>query len=99
MSILIKGMKMPKTHPLTITIYPNGQVLSETVGSKDIHGEAVSVPPHGRLGDLDELKAKVKKEDSGYELSSFGDGMWTAFQSVYQYIDAAPTIIPAEVET
>lgn len=56
----------------------------------------VHVQPHGRLGDLDELKTKIKKEDSGYELNSFGDGMFTAFRSVYQCIDNAPTIIPAE---
>ena len=49
MSILIKSMEMPKTYPLTVTIYPDGQVLSETCGARDIHGEAVPVPPHGRL--------------------------------------------------
>jgi hypothetical protein len=43
MNILIKGMEMPKTHPLTVTIYPDGQVLSETVGAKDVHGTAVHV--------------------------------------------------------
>lgn len=58
----------------------------------------VSVPQHGRLGDLDELKIKIKKEDNAYGFDSYGDGMYDAFQSVYQCIDAAPTIIPASEE-
>jgi hypothetical protein len=49
MGIYIKGMEMPTTYPLTVTIYPDGQVLSETVGAKDKHGIAIHVPPHGRL--------------------------------------------------
>ena len=56
----------------------------------------VAAPPHGRVGDLDELKAKIKKEDNAYGFDSYGDGMYDAFQSVYQCIDAQPTIIPAE---
>lgn len=83
MSILIKGMEMPKTHPLTVTIYPDGQVLSETVGAKDKHGIAVPVPPHGRFGDLDELEAEMRRKTN----NSFCINM----------ICKAPTIIPAEI--
>ena len=97
MSILINGMEMPINEPLLVKINPDGSVskLWRDVFLEYANCKAAPVPPHGRLGDLDELKVKIKKEDSGYELSSFGDGMWTAFQSVYRCIDAAPTIIPA----
>lgn len=86
-SIYIKGMGMPKTYPLIVTIYPNGQVLSETVGVKDKHGFAVRVPPHGRC--IDE-KSIVPKD--GYIIA---DGIVCI--PVKDIINA-PTIIPASVE-
>ena len=93
MSVLIKGMKMPKTHPLTVTIYPDGQVLSETVGAKDIHGEAVPVPKHGRLGDLDEVYKDALTQVSLSFISCSKEQSAMAVASVIRY---APTIIPAE---
>ena len=80
------NMEIPTTYPLTVTIYPDGQVLSETVGAKDIHGKAVSVPPHGRLGDLDELK------------TAFPCGESIRTESVRATIDHMPTIIQASTE-
>lgn len=81
------NIEMPTTYPLTVTIYPNGQVLSETVGAKDIHGEAVPVPePHGRLGDLDELK------------TAFPCGEYVRTESVRATIDHIRTVIPASEE-
>lgn len=53
--ILIRGMEMPITYPLKVTIYPDGQVLSETVGAKDKHGFAVHVSLHGDLIERDAL--------------------------------------------
>lgn len=97
MSIIITGMDMPTSRcAVTLKVWPDGEVeiIDEDGEWKVV--KAIPVPPHGRLGDLDELKVKIKKEDSGYELNSFGDGMWTAFQSVYRCIDAAPTVIPAD---
>lgn len=61
MGVYIKGMEMPKTYPLTVTIYPDGQVLSETVGAKDKHGIAVPVPPHGDLVDRDALSKSLDR--------------------------------------
>ena len=56
MSVLIKGMEMPKT-PLLVCIYPNG-ICSDEEGKTY---RAVSVPPHGRLIDADALREEVKK--------------------------------------
>ena len=94
MDIYIKGMEMPKDgcHHM-ICIYANGTV---STGGKEY--TAIPVPPHGRLGDLDELKMKIKKEDNAYGFDSYRDGMYNAFQSVYQRINDAPTIIPASIE-
>lgn len=87
MGVYIKGMEMPRTHPLTITIYPNGQVLSETVGAKDIHGDAVPVPPHGRLIDADAL---LNDKGVGTQIAGWGK---MYHETAIEY---APTIIPVE---
>ena len=96
--IYIKGISMPNGGTLKIEIgYDADKHPMALTENHDVF-DVVPVPEHGRLGDLDELKTKIKKEDSGYELNSFGDGMWTAFRSVYQCIDTTPTIIPADKE-
>ena len=61
MSIYIKGVNMPKNHNyITITIWPNGIASyalhdrgESLVDFKNV--EAISVPPHGRLIDVDVL--------------------------------------------
>ena len=55
MSILIKGMEMPKDEEmLCINIYPDGKVcINLDLECKRI-ANAVPVPPHGRLIDADE---------------------------------------------
>lgn len=89
MSILIKGMEMPETHPLTVTIYPDGRMLSETVGAKDKHGIAVPVPPHGRLIDADKLCLS-----SGFSTATeYGMGRSDQIEAIKSN---APTIIQAE---
>lgn len=58
---------------------------------------AVPVPPHGRLGDLDEL-AKTFREDADDDWNKFATPInWSdAFSDVADMVDDAPTIIPAE---
>lgn len=58
-SILIDDMKMPKS-PVLFCIHPDGKVFADLEGGWREY-KAVPVPPHGRLGDLDELKMKIKK--------------------------------------
>ena len=51
MSILIKGMEMPKDVPLLIQVSPNGRV--KLYNTKRTILTAVEVKPHGRLEDAD----------------------------------------------
>lgn len=87
MSVLIKGMEMPKAgNWKTIRIYYDG-TCAEPNWQGDcryMHGcEAVSVPPHGRLIDGDALaKLEVIPSDN-----------W-----VFRAIEKVPTIIEAEEE-
>lgn len=85
--ILIKGLDMPtKGNPLTVLIYPDG-----TATWKDHEYQAVPVPPHGRLGDLDRL-AKVMCE--GLAPSERDSGFKTPVD-ILRAIANAPTIIPS----
>ena len=85
MGVYLSNIEMPRTHPITVEIYPDGTVLSKTVGRMDIHGTAVLVPPHGDLID----KKTVNLEDGPYEYQD-----WVEW-ALEQYLNA-PTIIPAE---
>ena len=91
MSILIKGMEMPKEKKITLTIFPDGRVYENHGerlwghGKDCIPWKAVPVPPHGRLIDADALR--YWSDDSAM----------IAFDYVTRsQINAAPTIIPAE---
>jgi len=84
MSVLIKGMKMPKDREKIVFIFPDGVVH---VVEKDTPVfEAVPVPPHGRLIDADAIPyKKIMFEDDDF------------YYGVTQpYIDRMPTVIPAE---
>ena len=85
MSILIKGMEMPKKYPVTVTIFPDGISVVKTIYGRRFTVTAVPVQPHGRLIDADAL-------DMNY-LHIRDDGMKIYTQRA---IDNAPTIIPAE---
>ncbi len=99
MSVLIKGMEMPKDGTYSIVhIYSDGHVSMPCWGKgmQIVSGiTAVPVPPHGRLGDLDELhkeavrrSEKARTYDSWYNCT---DRVISAFD-----IEDAPTIIEAE---
>lgn len=97
MSIYIKGMEMPTEEygPMTIKVYPNGHV-AEYIGDIGRVWDAVPVPPHGRLGDLDVLERMFADiEDAPY--SGF-DGIEPFYSAddAARIIRLAPTIIPAE---
>ncbi len=64
MSILIKGMEMPTEEygSMTITIYPNGSVMEYIGDIGRSLGNAVPVPPHGRLIDADAFEAFIRKD-------------------------------------
>lgn len=91
MSIIIKGLEMPKENAICIVIFPDGKVTSQ-FGVPHL-GTAVPVPPHGRLGDLDALYWRIKAECNPYGAPtiSYDDGL-----KVLNIISSTPPIIPAE---
>jgi hypothetical protein len=83
MSILIKGMEMPKNEPMLVKINPDGSV-STTAKNGYKKYEAVHIPPHGELKDADALLAQHY-------------GRFGAIDEVArEAIKNAPTVIPAE---
>lgn len=86
MSVLIKGMEMPKDGELLcINIYPDGKVcVNLDLDCKQI-ATAVPVPPHGQLIDL----RTVNLRDGPYEYDAWAE--W----ALQQYLDA-PVFLPAE---
>ena len=96
MSILIRGMGMPTNGNETIIrIQPDGTVLDQYGHYLAI--TAISIPPHGRLGDLDELhKEAVRRSEKAGTYDSWyncADRVISAFD-----IENAPTVIPASEE-
>ena len=76
-------IKMPMpTVPQTVIIYPDGTVADVYDGEKY---KAISVPDHGRLGDLEELEQAMRNRKEFYGRVSDPDCL----------VADAPTIIPA----
>lgn len=98
MSILISGMEMPHDEAVALYIYPDGRAkLWRPQAAVSHEFEAVHIPPHGRLGDLDDFAKRMKNlvekaENDGFDL---GAAWYSAF---VRHIELAPTIVPAEEE-
>lgn len=85
MSILIKGMEMPKEREsFTVTIKYNGLVFDTETGIQV--AEAQEVPPHGRLIDADEAIGHLFN----------GEQCLYSWDEIEEAIDATETVIPAE---
>lgn len=94
MSILIKGVEMPTDGELLcINIHPDGKVCINLDLECEKVGEAVPVPPHGRLIDADALYREIKAECNPYGKPNIGydDGL-----KVLGIIGSTPPVIPAE---
>lgn len=87
MSILVKGIKIPKDEPLLVKINPDGTV-STTARNNYKKYDAVELPPHG---DLIDYNFCLKN----YELLHDDDGN-PVYAVRMRDINAAPTIIEAE---
>jgi len=97
MSVLIRGMEMPKKkNGAVLIIYPDGRCAFED----GTEYTAVPVPPHGRLIDekwlkeamittLEALKKNPKMDRQEMHLLA-------AFDTLRVMVEDAPTIIPAE---
>ena len=89
MGVYIKGMEMPKRGEscLVITITPDGEVYKNVYDASfrvNQLGEAVPVPPHGRLIDADAFEDFIRKDWDKND-------HWIA-----DVVYSRPTIIPAE---
>lgn len=101
MSVLIKGIKMPKdgNYIFSFASDENGQntlfLMIEYASFKLIGhgGVADEIPPHGRLIDADALNAEIK----GPSRPEIYDGMEEVWW-IEKCLANAPTIIEAEVE-
>lgn len=97
MSIYIEGMKIPTAGRILI-ILPSGRTLEVSADStQNIFGEAqaVPVPPHGRLGDLDkqdvQIESLIERHLHGYTKST-----WDFVCELRDILKRNITIIPAE---
>lgn len=91
MDILIKNMEMPKDDEnLTIVIEADGSVWQK-IGTSAYFctcGEAIELPPHGRLIDADKLK-----KDNPSHMDA--DVPYVTEVTVEEIIDDAPTVLEA----
>lgn len=97
MSVLIKGMEMPSKYPVCLVVWPDGRTVKYAVANVDSaktgECQAVPVPPHGRLGDLDKLEQDAQKR---LLMCNKNDNQFQKPYEVMRAIALAPTIIPAE---
>ena len=90
MSILIKGMDMPKAsnEDCIAVIRSNGKVEVWQTGTREFEAKAIQIPtPHGRLIDKDELLSHLKKDPLFDLVERYG---------VSGVIESRPTILEAE---
>jgi len=100
MGIYIPDMEMPKDgdFELWIAIKKDGSFTYNIRGKwKNGKQKVNHVPDHGRLVDADAVKDIVQAHDYPLRggINSVDNGMWTI--GIFQAIDEAPTIIPADI--
>lgn len=92
MSILIKGMEMPKTLEVFMLISPSGKVIMfRHCGLREeilATGTAIELPPHGRLIDADVAYDTIAEADNA--------GNYVDMDAVGLALEEVPTIIEAE---
>lgn len=89
MSILIKGMDMPKEGEyIPMRIYGNGHIWVNGA----YKGVAIQIPtPHGRIIDIDKVKDKLRDQ-----IPCCGLDMTYNNSNAFDTMDNAPTILEAE---
>ena len=102
MSVIVRGMEMPKTCcdcPIFVDggydswcgITDNSMAENEALTKRNPNCPLVEIPtPHGRLGDLDALKAQYKYGEADSE----DERLW--MMNIRRAITNAPTVIEAE---
>ena len=97
MSILINGVSLPPDDKmdLVLCIRHNGTVFNPW---GTVLGNAIELPPHGRLGDLDALRRAMYHEafETDSPMQKWDSGCWIRYKLFERMEEAAPTIVPAE---
>lgn len=97
MSIYIKGFDIPQDGIVrVIMIESNGSV--RFYGGSSVIAKAIEVPPHGRLGDLDNLERMFSDVDNAPYSGFDGAEPFYSADDAAQIIRLAPSIIPADRE-
>lgn len=92
MSVLIKGMNMPKEGECQALIIHSDGSISVNLNSTNYR--AVEVPtPHGRLIDADKLLEVLDKTQKEFEADTFGN---LHIDYISDEFNDAPTVIEAE---
>ena len=90
MSILIKGMEMPKA-PVLFCIHPDGKVFADLEGGWREY-KAIPVPPHGDLVD----RAELREIASSLRDEAVTDQEAYAIRKMWFRLGQMPVYIPAE---
>ena len=101
MSILIKGMKMPKdSYYIDIRLFSDGwaHISTDEPPYYNRAFEAIELPPHGRLIDAGALRQAMYHEafETDTPMQRWDSGCWIRFKLFERMEEAAPTIIPAD---
>ena len=100
MSLIIKGVEMPKDKRIEILVFPNGYVAVYDSDGYLQDGRAVPLPEgHGRLGDLDALMKKLLTKEDGRHINDRDSDGWPNMlyvETVRTTIEDAHAIVPAE---
>ncbi|MBQ1576547.1 MAG: hypothetical protein IIZ83_06265 [Oscillospiraceae bacterium] len=113
MSVLIKGMKMPESckncqwveeyggdYDWCYACLLTGKMpLENAEDGRDTDCPLVEVKaPHGRLGDLDALRAKMYHEafETDSDMQRWESGCWIRYKLFERTEEAAPTVLEAE---
>ena len=108
MSILVKGMKMPKTcNECPLHVYEGQGICSCRILKTIEDGEElkpwkkkrkdcplIDIPPHGRLIDVDALVKKIWLRH--YTVLHTGESIPSDWMLSGEYIVGAPTVLEAE---
>ena len=103
MGLYVQGVDMPEKYPICLVVWPDGRTEKYAAAyvdsTKTGECEAVQVPPHGRLGDLDVLAWQFTPDDMYYpteEDKCEYDSHCMSLRDVRGNIAMAQTIIPAD---
>lgn len=97
MSILIKGLKMPKEEALKVAIRDGIASVYIDEGKADYY-RVIELPEHGDLIDIDKLSDAMYHEafETDSAMQKWDSGCWIRYKMFERQRDSAPVVIPAE---